>query len=914
MDFNPNLKNSKKKAIKIDYNENNKMPKVSNFFRGDIVTNNNNKQPKRFSYDKKEPYYSSHIKENELEPKLLIEKLPPAFNLKNQRNSNDSKNTANTKYSSNEQKNNGYNKLALNNSNEASPEEIIKINFNKQKKKKEQETKINNYFIEKERNIQKQLQIKKDNNKINNKRISSIKIVTNNDYQKNKIKSKDYYNNNILIYNNSNNTNNNNNSHIKTDFSEYDGIKQKNNLIDLEVNSKYNTKDYITNSTFNKNNNLEIKYKLNTINIKNKNNNNILNNELLNTSDLFRKKKRKSSDPDTYHIELKEQNTDYEKKKNIRSGSYMNMVNYQYILQTDSYYSPVSTNTNINTIANFTGNNFSIGGNTLKETEDFKLSGNQVLKPIFPHKKSSDKMQKLKSIRCINNNIRSIKNLTKIKKMPIISGGVLGGININLKYNNNNSHNNHNNEENEHENENYNKENLNNKEIENINEGITFRYNSGYKYYFNLRSANIYFLKEVQNNIAKVISSSVNTWNKIFINNNNYLTIICRKINTPENYCTFVIEYPKGGESVYDIINSVGLHEKKLIYKIISEIYKNIKIFKQKEDDDIIKQYQNVPFCLCDIFLTINEEIKIIPPVIRNIPENLMKNNINNNKIKKEKKNICLCRKNYEILKNIFIIHNNSLFCLGLSILQLITQNLLFKLKSYNLLITQKNTNTKNNCCLLHSLLDIEENQILNKNNELLLSNFLSFYDQNISNFIHKCTNFENNFNDINNYPKSDFIDDYKDIYNSINISIQDLYKIISYIKSNDYISQTNFFRTFELLYNEMKINSINFKKLLHENKVINVLIRSFEIDKSEFKGKFRKIINNTENNLEYNELDENKNFVNSGRCFYSSNFRKKLENNGNKNLDYINIENNNKKDNNQGIIIFKNYDNNENV
>ena len=63
----------------IDYNENNKMPKVSNFFRGDIVTNNNNKQPKRFSYDKKEPYYSSHIKENELEPKLLIEKLPPAF-------------------------------------------------------------------------------------------------------------------------------------------------------------------------------------------------------------------------------------------------------------------------------------------------------------------------------------------------------------------------------------------------------------------------------------------------------------------------------------------------------------------------------------------------------------------------------------------------------------------------------------------------------------------------------------------------------------------------------------------------------------------------------------------------------------------------------------------------------------------
>ena len=52
MDFNPSLKSSLKKAIKIDYNEINKMPKVSNFFRGEIVTNNN--QPKRLSYDKKE--------------------------------------------------------------------------------------------------------------------------------------------------------------------------------------------------------------------------------------------------------------------------------------------------------------------------------------------------------------------------------------------------------------------------------------------------------------------------------------------------------------------------------------------------------------------------------------------------------------------------------------------------------------------------------------------------------------------------------------------------------------------------------------------------------------------------------------------------------------------------------------------
>ena len=111
MDFNPNLKSSLKKAIKIDYNEINKMPKVSNFFRGEIVANNNNNQPKRLSYDKKEIFYTSRMKESELEPKLLLEKLPPAFNLKNHRNSNDSKTTTNTKYSSNEHKNNGHKKI-----------------------------------------------------------------------------------------------------------------------------------------------------------------------------------------------------------------------------------------------------------------------------------------------------------------------------------------------------------------------------------------------------------------------------------------------------------------------------------------------------------------------------------------------------------------------------------------------------------------------------------------------------------------------------------------------------------------------------------------------------------------------------------------------------------------------------------
>ena len=307
-----------------------------------------------------------------------------------------------------------------------------------------------------------------------------------------------------------------------------------------------------------------------------------------------------------------------------------------------------------------------------------------------------------------------------------------------------------------------------------------------------------------------------------------------------------------------------------------------------------------------------------MPPVIRKIPVNSSKNTNVNNKTKKEgTNNICRCKKNFEILKSMFNIFNNSLFCLGLSILQLITQNLLFKMKSYNILINQKRTKNpdidiEKQCCLLHSLLKIEENY-----KENFLSNFLSLYNSNLTNFIHQCTKFDNDKNDTFDYPNSDFLDGYKYMNNNINISIKELFKIISFTKSNnEYISQNNFFRTFELLYNEMKLSTNNFKKLLHENKVINVLIRSIDLDKNEFKSKFRKIITSTENNIEFEEYDENKNFVNSGSCFYKSALRKKLENN-NKNFNEINIENNNiniNNENNQGIIIFKNYNNSENM
>ena len=202
---------SNNKAVKLEYN---KIQKVSNFFRGENT--NNSKQPKKLSYDTKEIFYTSRIKENVIEPKLLLEKLPPAFGFKNTQNSNDSKTTTQTKNSSKEPKNN-YNKLSINDSNETSPECQNDMNIYKSKKKSEERKIINNFFIEEEINIQKHFQNKNNqiNNNKNNNDVIPLKIITksNNDFLGVQKSSTDY-NKNILIHNNINN-----NTHLKTDMS-----------------------------------------------------------------------------------------------------------------------------------------------------------------------------------------------------------------------------------------------------------------------------------------------------------------------------------------------------------------------------------------------------------------------------------------------------------------------------------------------------------------------------------------------------------------------------------------------------------------------------------------------------------------------------------------------------------------------
>ena len=448
------------------------------------------------------------------------------------------------------------------------------------------------------------------------------------------------------------------------------------------------------------------------------------------------------------------------------------------------------------------------------------------------------------------------------------------------------------------------------KDIENINEGITYKMKNGFKYYFNLRNINIYFLKEVQYNLAKGVATSIKSWNEIYSENINYLNIISRKLNTPENHYTFIIEYPLGGESLYDIVNSIGLCEPKLIYYIIFEIYKKILKLKE-ENNEAIKEYKNIPFCLCNLFLTINEELKIMPPIIRKIPVNATKTN-NDDKNKKENNsyyNECECKKNFDILiQQINLPKKNiSFFCLGLSILQIITNNFLFNLKSFNILIKQKNNF---NCCLIHSLKNIEE-KICDTEKDLLILNFLSRYDNKLFHFIHQITRFK----EIEKNPNSDFIDCYYMMEKRIDLSMKELYKII-HLNTNNYISLDNFLKSFKLLFNDMKVDKNNFRALLNKNKVLNVIKRSFNIDKNILKNKIYNIIDNNEFNDDLLETNVYENFANNGNCFFNDSL-KNIEKENKKIMTIINDTSNteNKRNSfnfNKNNIIFKNYNSSE--
>ena len=362
---------------------------------------------------------------------------------------------------------------------------------------------------------------------------------------------------------------------------------------------------------------------------------------------------------------------------------------------------------------------------------------------------------------------------------------------------------------------------MKNIKIENLNLGISYKIYNGYKYYLDVKYGQIYILKDINFNFEKEIISSIEEWNKNFRNDGLYLKIYGNKSNFNKEQTTLIIQYPIGGESLNDIINSVGFYDQNFLFNIITKIYKGIIKVKENISNE---KYKNISFCLCDIYLNINEHIKIIPPIIRQI-------SMNSNLDKKInfQNSLCNCKENIILFQNKFNINKDSIpfFCLGFLIIQIITQNLIFELNSFKHILININ-NIKNKCCLAHLLLDIEEEK-LNGNKYLLFSHFLILYPKSLLSFLHECTSFDN----IIPSPSNEFLNLY-DTNKNLNLSIKEILEI-TILPKNEYMELETFLKYFEDLYKNIKEKKDDYIRLLKKNKVIHTLSRCFNIDKEIF-------------------------------------------------------------------------------
>ena len=370
----------------------------------------------------------------------------------------------------------------------------------------------------------------------------------------------------------------------------------------------------------------------------------------------------------------------------------------------------------------------------------------------------------------------------------------------------------------------------------NLNEGISYLLLNGYKYHFNLSNVEIYLLKEIHNSYVKKLKGQINLWNKKYNNESIYIKIFDIKINIPEGHSTIIMEHPIGGENVTNFINSIGFYNENILLLLIIRIYKYILIIQNE------KYFNNIPFCLCDIFIDVNEQIKIIPPLIRKISY-LCTNN--NNEGKENEK--CICKYYFDKIKNICEINNNyiSYFCLGFAIIQLLTQNLIFQFKSFNIFINNKNNKDLKKCCLIHTLLTIEL-LFCDKKEDLLLSNFLELYPKILIQFLHECTDFNGKntnatFERLYKQNEKKNIDD-----KNSKVQIKELLKIVE-LPKNNYCRLDKFLQNFEILYKNFNINPDTFNYSLKKKKIISNLSRGFQIKKEEFVKYLLQIIKNND-------------------------------------------------------------------
>ena len=357
----------------------------------------------------------------------------------------------------------------------------------------------------------------------------------------------------------------------------------------------------------------------------------------------------------------------------------------------------------------------------------------------------------------------------------------------------------------------------------NLNDGLFYKVNNDYKFYFDMNNIDCYIFKDIEanvnkNNILKLIES----WQKNYKKCNHFLKILgFKKFNSQKNY-SIILEHPNGGENFNDIINSIGFYDLKLLLNISQIIYECLSNTKSDKNN------KNIIFCICDIYLNINNHIKIIPPFIRNI----------------HTKSLCRCKNTIKKFENIFKLNssNISLFCFGFALLQLITQNLIFKMKSLNYLMRaekEKYILCFKKCCFLHTLLNIEA-KICDKKNDLLLSNFFELYPESVTNFIHICTQFKP-IENLDLIYKHEFLNIY-DAENHIDVQLKEILKILNFDSkfNNNQISYENFMEKFETLYKKLDINQYVFNKVFRY-KILNNIRRAFNLKE---KNELDKLLN----------------------------------------------------------------------
>ena len=208
---------------------------------------------------------------------------------------------------------------------------------------------------------------------------------------------------------------------------------------------------------------------------------------------------------------------------------------------------------------------------------------------------------------------------------------------------------------------------------------------------------------------------------------------------------------------------------------------------------------------------------------------------------------LCRCKKAIKNIIKLFDYKNDniSFLCMGISLIQLITENLLFKIPSFIFLFNKENYHSISNykkCCLVHTLLNIDQN-LFDSKNDLLLTQFIKLYPESTLDFVHLCTKFSQQCN-YNLVYKHAFLNMY-DANSNIEIYTKELLSIVNLESkyNNKIFSYENFLQKFEKIYNKLEINPYIFERVLFHRKILSNINRAFNVNKNEEEDKVIQII-----------------------------------------------------------------------